>query len=227
MHNTALLLIVPMIGALLMAALSSAAADTKVHYRCTFTRDGWNPADWQMVRRPDWDHYGKWKQGPDYLENVTPEGATPAELEARTDTHTSMVYRTPLRGDFTAASTMAFQYHMAPLITIAPSLADSPRPTHQQYQESYEVVLWNEGINVWHQWLQEGKVQWELIAYAKFPLQASMRYTLKVRKHGQTLEFTVGEHTFGVLLHKPWEQCYVGITGCEGSNRFYDFSLQQ
>lgn len=207
-----------------------------MHYRCSFAPGGWWADDWQMVRRADWDHYGGWIQGEDYIENETPDVADPAALEweakdgtdefrgVMTQTHAGMVYKDPITGDFTAASTLAFTRRMAPSIVFG-TLVESARPTHKQYRESWEIVLWDEGINVWRQTLPQGRVQWKLIGYAKFPLQPHTRYTLGVRREGNTLHIEADGHCFSVLDSTLPESCYLGITGCEGINRFYDFRL--
>ena len=38
--------------------------------------------------------------------------------------------------------------------------------------------------------------------------------------------FKVDDHIFGYIDNSIQEEYYVGITGCEGVNRFYDFAVQ-
>ena len=209
---------------------------TMFSYTCSFATGMWNAGDWSMVKRHDWDHYGRWLQRDAYIENETPVVPDLADLEWKpeegldfegklmTRTHTGMVYAQPAAGDFHVASTLAFTRRMSPSIVFG-TLTDSARPTHRQYRESWEIVLWDEGINVWRQTLPDGVVHWDLIGYAKFPSQAHTRYLLDVRREGQTLHVQVGDHRFGLLDPELPESCYVGITGCEGINRFYDFQL--
>lgn len=210
-------------------AVKNENTPAKVRLHCTFTKDGWNPADWLHVIRPDWRHFGKWIQGTDYIENDTPQGATADALQGdrAQETHASIVYHQPVQGSVEVTSTMSFAYRMAPLIVFGAAIRPSDRPDYQEYQDSYEIVLWDEGVNVWHQYSSEGKVRWDLIAYSKFPLKPNTRYTLHVRREGQTLHIRVDDHAFGVLAPALPASCYIGITGCEGINRFYDFSIEQ
>jgi len=212
--------------------------DEKVDYSCVFSEQHWRAADWLLVKRPDWDHYGDWRQYADFIENVTPMADDPAALEWKpeegfdwggkliTQTHAGMVYGRPVNGDFVVASSMAFTYRMAPSIVFG-TLVPSARPTHQEYLESWEIVLWDEGINVWQQTIANHAVQWTLIGYAKHPFHRHTRYTLEVRRTKQTLDIRIDALRFGLLDPTLPAQCYVGITGCEGVNRFYDFRVEQ
>lgn len=205
-------------------------------YVCSFARGAWDAADWLPVKRADWDHYGQWRQADDCIENMTPAVTDPAALAWKEEegipagdtlisrTHASMVYARLVTGDFTVAATLAFADRMAPSIVLG-TLTDSARPTHKQYRESYEIVLWDNGINIWRQSLPEGRVEWTLLAFLTFTCLPDTRYTLRVCREGDTLHLQVADHLFGLLVTTLPASCYVGITGCEGVNRFYDFQL--
>jgi hypothetical protein len=75
--------------------------------------------------------------------------------------------------------------------------------------------------------VQDGKLTYRLIGFAKFPLEKDTKYTLEVQKAGKTLTVSVAGHTFGCYDEALPDSFYAGITGCEGLNRFYDFTLRR
>ena len=46
-----------------------------------------------------------------------------------------------------------------------------------------------------------------------------------MKKTGKVLTVSVAGHTFGYTEDTLPDSCHVGITGCEGQNRFYNFSV--
>lgn len=191
-----------------------------------FTPTGWNPADFILVKSPRWDYLGQWVQKADHLENAVPAGATREELEGKRapETYTSMVQRQPVTGNVRLATTLAFTWRMAPLMVLAPELGRDAagRP---EYREHFEVCVFNEGVNVWHHTYADGRPSWHLAAYGRFPLQADTRYRLEVERKGQRLTIRIDGHEFGYQEDSLPPSLYVGLTGCEGLNRFYDFSV--
>lgn len=213
----------------LLCAGPAPAADQPagVTFRCSFARGQWKADDWIFGKIPTWEPGVKWAQEDDCIRNDAPAGVTPEELQGKrvADSRVSMVYRQPVEGDATITATMEFTPHMAPLIVLAPALGESNEPGVKQYEGAFEIVLWDEGVNVWQHFWENGKARYELAAYARFPLKPNTRYTLAVRKKGKDLRVTVDGHTFGFLCKALPERFYAGITACEGSNRFYDFSI--
>ena len=75
--------------------------------------------------------------------------------------------------------------------------------------------------------LKDGKLTYCKAAFATFPLEKDTPYRLEVKKIGKTLTVYVAGHLFGYTDDALPDACYVGITGCEGLNRFYDFSVSR
>jgi hypothetical protein len=217
-------------AALALLLLSSAFLPSSAAplYQCTFAKDGWNPADWILVKSPRWDHFGKWVQRDGYVENETPAGATTQDLLGKLapQTYTSMVLGRKVSGNITVRSTMEFGDRMAPLIVLAPELGKSKEGT-PEYREHWEVVIFDQGVNVWHHVFTDGKPSWKKAAYWTFELKPKTKYTLEVAKKGKQLSVTVDGRTMGYLEGSLPEDFHVGITGCEGANRFYDLSVEQ
>ena len=197
-------------------------------YACVFTPGHWDRADWIRVKYLQEDHLGDWVQLDKCIANRVPEGATPEELQGKraAETYSSMVYKEKVQGNVTIASTMAFAHQMAPLILLTPALAKNAKGQHE-CSERFEIVIFNEGVNVWRHSLKEGKLTYRKAAFASFRLEKDTPYRLEVKKTGKTLTVSVAGHTFGYSDDALPDACYVGITGCEGLNRFYDFSIRR
>lgn len=183
----------------------------------SFGRGQWDPSDWWMVKGPRWDHTNEWIQESDHIRTDGPETVAG-------QTYTSMVWRHSIEGDVEIRSTMSFDERMAPLLVLGPEPA-AIEGGIREYREHLELVLFDEGINLWHHTWANGEPAWTLPANWRFPVEARRKYALGLARRGDRLlvsldDAPVGEHTLAL----PGPQ-YAGITGCEGTNRFYDFSL--
>lgn len=179
------------------------ATGAELSYR--FGRGQWSAADWIMVRRPDMDELGDWVQHDDYISNELPPveppaagGADPKHSAVATkhDVYISMVNKKKVSGDFTVAATMEFEEKQAPSLMLASRIAadDRGRP---QYEEHVEVVLFDQGINVWRHQCRDSKSVWTKVLYARFPLQKSTKYRLQVTRKGSDISVSVEGHTIG------------------------------
>jgi hypothetical protein len=197
-------------------------------YSCGFTAGGWNRADWIPVKNPRSDHFGGWVQQDGCIANEVPAGATAEELQGKraAECYSSMVYKEKLTGNVTITATMAFAHKMAPLVVLAPDLPENAKG-QKEYAEHFEVVIFNEGVNVWHHFVKDGKLTYRKAAFANFPLEKDTKYTLEVKKTGKTLTISAAGHTFGYVEDALPDSFHVGITGCEGVNRFYDFAVRR
>ena len=193
-----------------------------------FTPDGWKPDEWILVKSPRMEHFGKWVQKEDRIQNEVPAGVSPEDLQGKraNDTYTSMVYAKPFTGDLRMAVNLEFAYHMAPLIVLASELGKDAagRP---EYREHFEICIYNEGVNVWHHSFANGKPSYKKAAHAKFPLKPNTRYLLEVEIKGKLMSVKIDGHTFGYADESLPTKFYVGVTGCEGLNAFYDMTVTQ
>ena len=198
---------------------------------CSFARGKWNPRGWTRVKSPRWDHFGGWVQRDTHIENETPAGATADEmLGARAgETFSSMVLSRKVSGDLTISSTMDFAHRMAPLIVIAHDLG-ADAAGRAEYREHYEIVIYDQGVNLWHHYFRDGKPSWVKAAHAEFTLAANVQYELKVRitqvAKGKLMSISVAGHDLEHLDDSLPDEFYAGITGIEGVNRFYDFDVR-
>lgn len=195
-----------------LSAGDNAASPQKESFSCSFAEGAWNKSDWMNVSTREENKRHDWIQKKDCIDNG--------------GHYISMLYRKPFKGDFLVSSKMDFAERMAPLIVIGIKTGDAPDGS-KLYEELIEVVVWDEGVNVWHIKVVDGKSAAKKTAFWKFRLEKNTAYELSVRRKGKNLLISVGGHSFGYLENSLPEECLVGITACEGVNRFYSFSVEK
>ena len=198
-----------------------------MEYKCNFTPSGWNQDDWLLVRSPRWEAHSTWRQEADCIANNFPEDLTAEDTQMGRDrtgeTYLSMLFKQQLSGSVRIETTCSFVERMAPLIVLSRELS----PVHKEH---LEIVLYDRGINIWHHFFNDGKPSWKLIAFQDIDLQADRQYRLIVELHctkkGKFLYTGLNTTGFGCRLSDDWpNECYAGITACEGRNRFYNFAI--
>ena len=195
-------------------------------YACRFVPDAWDERDWIQVKSPRWDHLGGWVQRANHIENRVPSDAAPVQmLGARAgETYSSMVLARPPVQDVCVRAVVSFDDRMAPLVVLAGPLAtdchDAP-----EYRQHIEIVLFDEGVNVWHHtWTEAGGPAWDKVAWWAFDLAPGTPHELVVERRGPNLSLVVGNRRCGCRLEGLPAVVHPGLTGCEGVNRFYEFA---
>ena len=212
-------------------AMVSAMTMTAGEIKVDFSRGKWNPAEWLTFKSLRWEYTHGFDQMDDHIVNQAPAGIDDEELYGKhvTEVYSSIVYPQKVGGTVEISSTMSFDHLMAPLIVLTPELDKDDRGRHA-FKKHYEIVLYNEGLNVWHYTYENGRLAWHLAAFARTKFEPKRRYELKVemRKGKREMRMTVecGGVKFGFEDPDLPESFYAGVTGCEGRNRFYDFKLK-
>lgn len=216
------------VALLLMACLSAGAEEGAREYSCVFKSGGWDSNDWVAVQSPRWDRAGGWLQKGDHIQNIVPPDATEKEWQGKRagETYSSLVLKKKVKGDSVVTTTTEFDYRMAPIVVIAFEPGMSPSGTFE-YREHFEVCLYDLGINVWHHKYSDGKPSWTKLTHEKFEVSKQEPHKIKVVIKDKLLVVKVDEHEFSLGVEALPNEYYVGITGCEGINKFYDFSLSQ
>ena len=98
-----------------------------------------------------------------------------------------------------------------------------------QYGLHFEVVAYENGCNVWH--IVPGKDEKNLIDVTKvnaieFPIEDKSVIDMKVTIKDKKLYICVNDKNFVAEHDDIPEQMQVGITACEGINRFYEFEVE-
>jgi len=194
----------------------------------SFAEGKWSSDEWMMVKSSRTPYIGKWIQNADHIQNLIPQEYSDPKQLLGIDSYTSMVWKEPVSGNFVVASTMDFEHEMAPLLVLADELGTDAN-SYPEFRQHWEIVLWNEGINVWHHRYIDGKQNWHLASSIKLPFLPKTKYELKteVRRRADGAELTIicGDAKFTYIEHEFPATVRAGITGCEGINRFYDFNI--
>jgi hypothetical protein len=197
--------------------------------KINFAKDQWSMQDWMIVKYPGLAHEGSWIQKDDCIINATPEDANPEDMceggRYATDTFVGMVLHNSFDSPKRVASTMSFDYKMAPLIDIVCELDSSGQVP--VLQERYEVVIYDKGINVWEHFMQDGKIKYRRILFYQRPLMAGKKYRLELKVNVLEKSLAVILEGTCMILHAPLlpDKFYAGIMASEGINRFYNFEV--
>ena len=215
-----------------LAVAGTLAADAG-EFRANFSQGKWNAADWTMVRSPRFERLGAFDQKDDHIVNSSDEAWSDEELYAKhvTEVYASMAYAKRLSGTVDVVSTMSFDHLMAPLIVIAPELGTSADGQHPEFRRHHEIVLYNEGINVWRYDWVDNRLKWTLVAFLRVPFEAKRKYelgvTVEAYKDTRRMTIACDGNVFGFSDDALPLDFWAGITGCEGRNRFYDFKVEE
>ena len=201
-------------------------------FNVSFARGKWDQNQFQFVKSPRFKMNGAIIQNDDHIVNRVPAGLTEKELLGSTDAYCALLTKNKFRGSVTISSKMSFDHLMAPLIVIAPELGVSADGKHPELRDHYEIVLFYQGINIWHHRYKDGKPSWYKLAYIKADFRKKIVYDLQVtlyhsRKGPQMIVKCDGKE-FGCAMPEEFKatQYYAGLIACEGVNRFYDFRVQ-
>ena len=199
-----------------------------------FGRGKWDPSKWLKFKSLRFDYAHDFVQLDDCIVNPSDPSWSDEELYAQhvTEVYASIVHPQKLSGStIDVSATMSFDHLMAPLIVLTPELDVDDKGRHA-FKKHYEVVLYNEGLNVWHYTYANGMLSWHLAAFARAPFEAKRKYELKVNmakvagRNEMRMTVECGDVKFGFEDPDLPESFYAGVTGCEGRNRFYDFKAR-
>ena len=203
-----------------------------VLYQCDFSKGKWEASEWQIIKSPRWSYIGDWEQHPDHIANKVPKNASEEEMlnKRAGETYTSMILKEKFSQNLTITSTMSFDYRMAPAIVITPGYGKDA-DDNLEHREHFEIVLFDKGLNVWHHYYTDGKPYWKKAAFIDADFESKNKYSLSVEiktdERGTTMIVSCEGKTFGFMDDSIPKMFYVGITGCEGVNRFYDFQISK
>ena len=214
--------------ALMMTANSTFAGE--ILYESTFAENKWQSDMWQEYKSWRWQKCCGWLQRGDHIENATPTDATQEEMQGKRagDAYSTLFLKKPLPTDkLTVTGEMEFDYRMAPGLIFTIGTPQKISDSRMELREHLEIILFDEGINVWHHYFVDGKQKYKLAGFLRVPFAPKTRYRITAEfdkySYGQMLTVKVGEYRFGCVLPELPDTVQAGIVGCEGINRFYDF----
>ncbi|MBE6381204.1 MAG: hypothetical protein E7047_09785 [Lentisphaerae bacterium] len=199
---------------------------------CKFVPGGWNKADFIEVKSSRWPNINHFKQESTHIVNICPVDATPQEMLSKRapETYAAMIYKNPITGNSEIKAEMSFDYRMAPSIVIAEKPGTNA-DGYPEFRTHYEIVLFDQGINVWRHWFKDGKQVWRKVGYLNAKFLPNVKYELEVEikftGRGPVMEVSVGDKKFGFIDDLLPREYYAGIVACEGVNRFYEFEIEK
>ncbi|MBO4303462.1 MAG: hypothetical protein J6A21_02645 [Lentisphaeria bacterium] len=218
-------------GGVLFLLLSGASMLFSEELNVNFARDKWDRSKWLEVKSPRLNYVGKMVQKEDHIINWTPD--LPDEVIFKK--HSNDVYSCIMYDKFFSGrkveirSKMSFDHRMAPLIVLAGEMGKS-RENVPELSEHFEIVLYDQGINVWHHMIRDGKPFWHKAAFLKTPYEKGKIYELKIvlEKSKGIMQMTIecDGKVFGYQDEALPDKFLTGVIGCEGRCRFYDFNVK-
>jgi len=198
----------------------------------TFARGKWDRSLWFDVKSARRNYLKKMVQLDDHIMNAVPPDLTDEVIFSKyvDSVYSCIMLRKKYGMPSEITCTMSFDHRMAPLIVLAKDVGRSAKGEPEQ-RDHYEIILFDEGINVWHHVYNQGKPKYRQAAFLKTKFLPRRKYKLRVRvtrdRKGKYMQIECGGHTFGFMDEALPETFYVGIIGCEGRNRFYDFGIRK
>ena len=122
----------------------------------------------------------------------------------------------------------SFDHFGAPLITLANSLwTDDEGRT--RYGDHYEVVAYEGGCNIWYiTKADEGSTRPFKVSKClglRFPIEEKTAVSLSVELCNKCIRVEVNGIGFDLPTPFIADKVYMGITACEGVNRFYEVEI--
>lgn len=95
-----------------------------------------------------------------------------------------------------------------------------------RYGACIEVVLYENGINVWRHFRTDGVCSWHKRLGIQYPVAAGEKHLLSVEVKEQMLCITLDGQTNFLRVEDLFESFHMGVTACEGIARLYEFSVE-
>lgn len=141
----------------------------------------------------------------------------------------SVVTKAQYKTGITATLTCSFDSFGAPLIVFSDEIEEKENGK-LFYSRHYEVVAYEDGINVWHIVPDPANVKRpihaDLIGELHFPVEAKEKLILMVTFKQGGINISMCGKELSVAYDFP-ETFHVGFTACEGLNRFTEFAIIQ
>ena len=124
----------------------------------------------------------------------------------------------------------SFEKFGAPLIVFSDDIQVNEKG-EWIYGKHFEVVAYEEGINIWKivpfPENVDRPIKPTLLASKKFAIADNSRITIKVQVVGGFIKTWVNGEFLEIEENDlPKDELWVGITACEGINRFYSFGIE-
>ena len=188
-----------------------------------FAAGKWQPEDFEYVYSPVCRTYPRCHQWPEAIGNGTCDEGDGFE-------YISMVTKATYPRAIRIRTTCEFASFGAPLIVISGDIQQDPSAGVLRYGLHHEFVLYEGGCNIWRivPWPErtERPIYTIKAAYIQKPVPAGQRAELTVEVRERQIQAFLNGESCGHFTPELPEQLHVGITACEGINRFYDLTIE-
>ena len=72
---------------------------------------------------------------------------------------------------------------------------------------------------------ESGEIKWHKLLAAEFPLAAGIKHEMYIELEKKAVKVVIGDKTMTLRIENLPEEVYIGITGCEDINRFYNVKI--
>jgi len=193
----------------------------------SFAQGKWDSDMFLRARNPYTDVYGDWVQEADYIANKIPDGCTSADgLGPRGDEfYVSLITKDKVKPAVKISGRMSFYPQMAPVLSFCNQFRLRTDGDYA-FDKQIEVVIYNEGINVWRHFGPLVEPNYVRICYANFEMFPDTIYNLEVEINDAEMKISVADTIIGCYVPELTEPFHTGILASEGLNRFYDLTVR-
>lgn len=142
--------------------------------------------------------------------------------------HVSIVTREKYKSGITAVAECSFTNYGAPVIMLTGDIFEG-KNGKSAFCHYYEVVAYQNGINIWkvlpYPERPERPIMPTKIASLEFPVKASSKLKIEVTVEKKKMIVRMCNRIIEAADSNIPEKFHIGITACEGENKFYEFSL--
>ena len=184
-----------------------------------FSEGNWNEDAFRYVYSPRWITGAKPKQEKNHIVNaINPENG---EFD-----YISLITEEKYKKGVYLETKCSFDSFGAPLIVLSDDIMKNENG-EWQFGIHYEIVLYEQGINVWEIDYNPEVMEVRQVLGLDFEVSEKEIHTLSVKVLEQMLDISMEGHHVLVRAEKLPKEFHVGITMCEGINRFYEFSIKE
>lgn len=184
-------------------------------------KDGINFNDFYYCYSPQSKNKGLFERESDCIKNRF-------NTELNDFEYTTIMLRNKLSVGATIETECMWEKRGAPLIVIAEDVFE--KNGILTHGEHFEVVVFEEGCNVWHLTMTtdpnaKKPVVANKVHFENLPTPNFSKVKLKITFLNKKLLISINGHEFTVSLPTMPNVFNFGITGCEGINRFYNLKI--
>lgn len=113
-----------------------------------------------------------------------------------------------------------------PEIILVPKAELCPDGT-TRYGACFEIVLYENGINVWRHYREDGKCFWHQRLGVEYPVAENEIHTLQLQVLKDKLVIWLNGQKNILHTEDIPEKFHIGLTACEGIARLYDLKIEE